>query len=319
MAQITSLSKRSFLTLNMLLLVSYNMTASESQLSVSASITKFQDLHLRALRQLDTIESILDTIGQSLASGASNLSEKKKTLIQIQLTQLHKAVSSIKDSAAVHVDQSQLCSLTLINEEITRVLLGTVNSGLVVIPQFKEENLIRRSSSEFSLDALEKSLNENQNKLTKLTQLSERIGLTKLNQIYRSMRKTYKKYHVWPIIEHTAVYTMFAHWLIFVIPKYAIEALAKKKGWTGDFGRWALKERKWLGDAPFDKKDDRIVDAHLYEVNETGHLQHANPQIFISKGNGRPPIPFDKESPDIRQRGDKNRRSSGRGGRSIHR
>ena len=92
---------------------------------------------------------------------------------------------------------------------------------------------------------------------------------------------------------------MFAHWLIFVIPKYAIEALAKKKGWTGDFGRWALKERKWLGDAPFDKKDDRIVDAHLYEVNETGHLQHANPQIFISKGNGRPPIPFDKESPDI--------------------
>jgi ATP-dependent Zn protease len=263
-----------------------------------SSISELQERQVRALKQIDLSESILDTLGQSVASGASKLSPKRKTVVQLQLKTLRKEMGTIKDAAAVHVDKQQLLGLIQLNGELIRVLTGAVNSGLEVIPNFDEAALKKRSVGDPSLKRLDLLLNKNKKRLTKLTELSEKIGLGQLNHFYRGMRKVYKKYYMWPVIEHVIVYTTFVQWLILVSPKFAIVSLAKKEGWAGDAARRAYGIRKYLGDTAFPTEDERTQAGVLVKI-EDGHLVAVTkPHVYLDKGNGRPAAAFDANSPD---------------------
>lgn len=209
------------------------------------------DLQDRQLKQFDLSESILDTIGQSVASGACKLSREKKSMVQLQLTTLRKAISSIKDASAVHINEKQLATLVNFNAELTRVLTGAVNSGLEVIPSFNEGALVNRSLENPSLAKIDQLLQTNQTNLEKLTQLSEKIGLNKLNKFYRDARRIYQKYYVWPIIEHTLVYTAFVHWAVFVSSSWKLEEMEDKGGLFGAIGKWASAKKKAMGSPSF--------------------------------------------------------------------
>lgn len=263
------------------------------------SVSQLQERQVRALKQIDLSESILDTLGQSIASGASKLSSKKKTEVQFKLQTLRKEMSIIKDASAVHINKKQLFGLINLNAELIRVLTGAVNSGLEIVPNFDEAKLKKRSAEEPSLTKIDLLLNRNQKKLTALTQLSEQVGLNQLNHIYRTTRKLYKKYYIWPIIEHITVYTFFLNWVIMVTGKDIWEELAKRDGFLGKMGHYAYEQRCWLGGTSGIKNTHLGSEYRVAYMDKEGFLSNASKHdlpIAIKKNADSDPEPLNIDS-----------------------
>lgn len=230
---------------------------------------QLQDKSVLALKQIDVCESIIDTFGQFLANVTSKLSEKKKTEISFQLQSLRKQMGIIKDAYAIHIDAHQLVGLINLTNEVARVLTAAVNSGLEVIPEFDEKVLVNKTTETISLEEIDKLLKRNEKRLQKLTELSEKVGLTNLNRMYRSMRKVYKKYYVWPIIERALVYTAFINWAVYITPGNVFEDMTKKeKGpWRKWFGKWGKEKQASLGKTGFLKTENSSKEHYLSEMD----------------------------------------------------
>lgn len=229
-----------------------------------------QDRSVRALKQIDVCESILDTLGQSLASGASKLPETKKREVRLSLQLLRKDMSIIKDAAAIHIDEHQLLGLAKLVQEAARVLTAAVNSGLEVVPALDEKVLATKTTEAVTLGEIDTLLIHNDKRLQKLTDLSEKIGLTELNKVYRSARKVYKKYYVWPLVERLVVYTTFVHWAIFVSSDWKLEELEDKGGLFKPFGIIIRNLKAKLGSPIHPIEKSLAVDGYLTVEKEDG-------------------------------------------------
>lgn len=243
---------------------------------VTISREQLQDLSVRALKQIDICESIIDTFGQFLANIKGKLSDEKKTEISYNLQNLRKQMGIIKDAYAIHIDANQLIGLVNLTGEVARVLTAGVNSGLEVIPEFNEKVLATKAADNTSLQEIEKLLLANDKRLQKLGDLSEKVGLTNLNRMYRTARKVYKKYYVWPIIERTIVYTAFVHWAVFVTSEWKLEQLEKTGGILSPVGTIVKNIKKWIGSPIHPIKKNVQLDGHLVvRDHETGKMRFA--------------------------------------------
>lgn len=240
------------------------------------SLKQLQDRSVRALKQIDVCESILDTLGQGLASGASKLPENKKIEVKLNLQLLRKNMSIIKDAYAIHIDEHQLIGLVNLTNEAVRVLTAAVNSGLEVVPALNDEVLAAKTTAVITLKKIDSLLTHNDKQLKKLAELSEKVGLTKLNKMYRSARKAYKKYYVWPIIERTIVYTAFVHWAVFATSEWKLEELEKTGGVLSPLGTLVRNIKGWIGSPIHPTKKDIGLSANLVvEDPNTGEMRFA--------------------------------------------
>jgi SpoVK/Ycf46/Vps4 family AAA+-type ATPase len=261
----------------------------------TSAITReqLQDRVVHALKQMDICESIIDTLGQSLASGVSKLTQKRKAQTRVLLQSLRKTMSLIKDSAAVHINEQELIVVANLTKEVVRVLTAAVNSGLEVVPEFKV--LETKKIESITLAHIDTILIHNDKQLKMLTDLSEKVGLTRLNKIYRGTRKVYKKYHVWPLIEHTIVYTAFLHWAAFVTSDWKLEELEETGGLFSPVGALVRSIKKWTGSPIHSSKKDLGLEGVLVVEDEYG-LRYATdedlPKYILTKdaaGNTKTP------------------------------
>lgn len=234
----------------------------------SISRQQLQDRSVRVLKQIDVCESILDTLGQSLASGASKLAEEKKAEVRLNLQLLRKEMSIIKDAAAIHINEHQLMGLAHLVQEATRILTAAVHSGLEVIPALDNKIFTTKATDTITLKEIDTLINLNEKRLNKLTELSEKVGLTELNKAYRSARKAYKKYYVWPIIERMIVYYGFINWAIFVTPTYTMKDMQNPENpWRNWLGTAGEARQSRLGKKPFKKTQNISHERYGVEAN----------------------------------------------------
>ncbi len=186
-----------------------------------------QDVHSVILKSLDGLESILDSIGQSLASGASRLSAQQKKVIQEGLYATREQIELMKQSTAQHVSLQSLCFLTVFVNETIRTLQQTIDNKLLTFAPLDENNF-NKSLSRFNanpLVQLDGLIKENEVALEKLNKDVDVIGLTKTNQIYRKVRSFAKKYSLYDVTEHAVVYSAFIAWCAYITPLEVVEEL----------------------------------------------------------------------------------------------
>ncbi len=195
--------------------------------STPASGSLIQQKQLEALSQIDAIESIFDTIGQSLASGASNIPAKRKALTRKKLSNLRSEdIDKIKRFASVHVTQDQLYQLALFNQEVINVLEKAVKTNLRSIPPFDFAEIQKKyqaTGKDVTVDKISSVLRNNGLRLVKLERDSQKIGLSGMNAFYRDIRKFNKDWHVGFWMEHAAVYSAFVVWYLYVTSGSKVE------------------------------------------------------------------------------------------------
>lgn len=187
-----------------------------------------QDIYTIVLKHLDTLESILDSIGQSLASGASRLTTDQKKVIQDALQATRTQIELIKQATTQHVDLQALCLLTAFVSEMINTLQNSVNNKLLTFAAPNEENLQKQliRLSTHTLATLDALLQENELSLIKLNKDVDSIGLSTTNQAYRKLRSFAKKYSLYDVTEHAVVYSAFLAWCAYITPQRIIDDLA---------------------------------------------------------------------------------------------
>lgn len=193
----------------------------------SLSPQDIQDIYSVILKHFDTLESILDSIGQALASGASRLDANQKKVIQEALYSTRSQIEIIKQVTLQHVDVQSLYLLAAFVNEVTHTLQYSVDSKLLTFLPATEEGMqknLQRLNTQ-TLNGLNQLLQENETSLKKLTKDVDVIGLTKTNLVYRKVRSLAKKYSLYDTAEHAVVYTAFLAWCAWNTSEAAIEEL----------------------------------------------------------------------------------------------
>jgi ATP-dependent Zn protease len=182
--------------------------------------TLIQQKQLEALAQIDHIESIFDTIGQTLASGASNIPTQRKARTRHKLNLLRRDdIDKIKRFTSVHVTPEQLYQLALFNSEVISILEKAVATNLKTIPTFDFAGIQKKylaTEKNITPEKINSVLKKNSMRLIKLDKDSQKIGLSGINAVYRGVRKFNKDWHVTYWAEHAAVYSLFTMWYIYV-------------------------------------------------------------------------------------------------------
>ncbi|MFT6765269.1 MAG: ATP-dependent Zn protease [Alteromonas naphthalenivorans] len=278
-----------FLTLTMLINTPLSAEARPTKTS-EITLSQLQDRSILALKQMDVCAAVIETAAQNVTNGgASNLDQKKKTQVRLQFQLLRKEMNLIKDAAAIHINEQQLVALTYLTNEVIRVLTAAINSGLEVVPELNIEILTKKSTEKPTLAQIDRILVHNEKRLKELTDLSEKIGLTQLNKMYRGARKMYRKYYVWPIVEHTLVYTAFIHWSVFVTPRWAVTNMKNATDdtitqWLGEsFGSM----QKWMGKPPSKAQQNHSQVQYLVDVDKNAISFKAAPELRIDNAQVR--------------------------------
>lgn len=182
--------------------------------------TLIQQKQSEALNQIDHIESIFDTIGQTLASGASNIPAPRKARTRHKLNLLRRDdIDKIKRFTSVHVTPEQLYQLALFNSEVISILEKAVATNLKTIPTFDFAGIQKKylaTEKNITLEKISAVLKKNSMRLIQLDKDSQKIGLSGINSLYRGVRKFNKDWHVTYWAEHAAVYSLFTLWYIYV-------------------------------------------------------------------------------------------------------
>ncbi len=200
--------------------------------------------------QVDVLNMLIDTIGQNMASGASNLSKERKLPIQHAFNTIRAAMDDIKRFAAIHVDPKQEYYLAEYISEMINFFDKLLKSNLKIVPYFDMEAISQKAlpSEDMIAQKTEAILKSNDKRLVALIKDSESIGLSWFNKTYRGARKFYKDYYVGSIIEHTAVYSALFVWYMYVTSKGSLEELMhiekEKRGW---FANFLLKAKGYTG------------------------------------------------------------------------
>lgn len=235
-----------FLTLSMLLATSSSLYSKKEQpVTIGISLTEaqsqpkpntlqdtlspqaIQDIYSIILKTFDTLESTIDSIGQSLASGASKLTSQQKETVQKSLYGIRAELEAIKQATAQHTDLQALCILASVTHEIIYNLQEAVDNQLLQFPARTQERLHKQLAllQKNTLPNLGKLLQENDYALIKLNKDVDVIGLTKTNQIYRKIRTLSKKYMLYDVAEHIIVYTAFVAWCAHITSEITINGL----------------------------------------------------------------------------------------------
>ncbi len=187
---------------------------------VHTNSSLIQQKQQEALAQIDHIESIFDTIGQTLASGASNIPAQRKARTRSKLNLLRRDdIDKIKRFTSVHVTPEQLYQLALFNSEVIAILEKTVATDLKTIPTFDFAGIQKKyfaAEKNITVEKINAVLQKNSVRLIKLDKASQKIGLSGINAVYRGVRKFNKDWSITFWAEHAAVYSAFVVWYLYV-------------------------------------------------------------------------------------------------------
>jgi|GEM_PF-3415566 len=272
--------------------------AKTQALPVHVGNSLLQQKQLEALAQIDAIESVFDTIGQSLATGSSNISTKRKAITRKKLSSLRSSdIDRIKRFAAVHVTPEQLYQLALFNQEVINILEQAVKTNLRVIPAFDFEGIQKKYQTgvqEFSLDKVSSVLRNNSLRLVRLERESQKIGLSRLNIAYRGVRKFNKDWSVGFVLEHAAVYTAFLYWWLYVT---SVQSL--REGLPFGEAIAAFKEAH-VGSSPKGSQVTAERSANIIDAVEKNDPTDKNKITrFILEGKLQPGAPLHEQLWDI--------------------
>ena len=188
--------------------------------SIHTNNSLIQQKQQEALAQIDSIESIFDTIGQTLASGASNIPKGRKARTRSKLNLLRRDdIDKIKRFTSVHVTPEQLYQLALFNSEVISILEKAVATDLKTIPTFDFAGIQKKyfaAEKNITPEKITAVLQKNSVRLIRLDKASQKIGLSGLNAVYRGVRKFNKDWSVSFWAEHAAVYSAFIVWYLYV-------------------------------------------------------------------------------------------------------
>ena len=215
--------------------------------SIHTNNSLIQQKQQEALAQIDHIESIFDTIGQTLASGASNIPTQRKARTRSKLNLLRRDdIDKIKRFASVHVTPEQLYQLALFNSEVIAILEKSVETDLKTIPTFDFAGIQKKyfaAEKNITVEKITTILQKNSVRLIRLDKASQKIGLSGLNSVYRGVRKFNKDWAVTYWAEHAAVYSALGVWYIYVTSSSKLDEfwllspvrsyVDKLKGFTG--------------------------------------------------------------------------------------
>jgi len=213
-------------------------------ISVHTSNSLIQQKQQEALAQIDTIEFIFNTIGQTLASGASNIPAQRKARTRSKLNLLLRDdIDKIKRFTSVHVTPEQLYQLALFNSEVIAILEKAVATNLRTIPTFDFAGIQKRFAEEknITIEKISTVLQQNNVRLIQLDKASQKIGLSGMNSVYRGIRKFNKDWHVGFWLEHAAVYSLFVGWWLYVTSNSKIQDV---------FGTWLDGLKNFAGSTP---------------------------------------------------------------------
>ncbi len=199
----------------------------DTPISAHSNSSLIQQKQQEALVQIDQIESIFNTIGQTLASGASNIPTQRKARTRSKLSLLQRDdIDKIKRLASGHVTPEQLYQLVLFNSEVIAILEKAVATDLKTIPAFDSagvHNKYAAAEKNITVEKINAVLQQNSVRLIKLDQASQKIGLSGINSVYRGIRKFNKDWSVGFWLEHAAVYSAFAVWYLYVTGGVGLE------------------------------------------------------------------------------------------------
>ncbi len=251
--------------------------------SIHSDTSFIQQKQQEALSQIDLIESIFDTIGQTLASGASNIPAQLKAQTRIKLNLLRREdIDKVKNYSSMNVTTpEQLYQLALFNSEVIAILEQAVATDLKIIPSFDFVGIQKRyleATQDITPEKISAVLKENSIRLIKLDKASQKIGLSAINGIYRGIRKFNKDWSVTYWAEHAAVYSAFVIWYTYVTSEgkgaklpYPLSSLF---GWV----------KPWTAGMPSKNTMSVEKNATFYETvrkeGETDSITPAGPSIF---------------------------------------
>lgn len=249
-----------------------------------------QELHTRTLGQLDTLEAIIDSTGQALSSGAVQLNAEEKQQAVVTLTALRIKIRTVKNLSTQHADLRQIALLQTLIEQASILLNGMIASGGITHPSVDMQLLEESVKTPVDLTSIQAKIIANEKSLQILMDLSEKIGLTKLNLWYRSLRTAYHKYYVWPVVERIIVYTTFVHWSIFVSSDWKLEELEDTTVFFRIFSKiakWARGKKKELGSPAFPTEG---------QLKHTGYAVLPTGETVTIDGEELPQYKYAKES-----------------------
>ncbi len=249
--------------------------------SVHTNNSLIQQKQLEALAQIDHIESIFDTIGQTIASGASNIPAKRKTTTRSKLNLLRRDdIDKIKRFASVHVTAEQLYQLALFNSEVIAILEKAVETDLKTIPAFDFAGIQAKyfaAEKSITPDKINALLQKNSIRLIKLDKASQKIGLSGINAVYRGVRKFNKDWSVSFWAERAAVYSAFVVWYLYVTGSSKLEEFPV-------FGPLGKKIKKFkedsIGSQPSSSEQTSEAPANLGYLEK---VKNANGEVIETK------------------------------------
>jgi len=146
--------------------------------SIHTNNSLIQQKQQEALAQIDHIESIFDTIGQTLASGASNIPAQRKDRTRSKLNLLRRDdIDKIKRFTSVHVTPEQLYQLALFNSEVITILEKAVETDLKTIPTFDFAGIQKKyfaAEKNITVEKINAVLQKNSVRLIKLDKASQK-------------------------------------------------------------------------------------------------------------------------------------------------
>jgi cell division protease FtsH len=235
--------------------------------SVHTHNSLIQQKQQEALAQIDHIESIFDTIGQTLASGASNIPAQRKARTRSKLNLLRRDdIDKIKRFASVHVTPEQLYQLALFNSEVINILEKAVATDLKTIPTFDFAGIQKKylaTEKNITPEKISAVLQRNSLRLIKLDKESQKIGLSGINSVYRGVRKFNKDWSVTFWMEHAAVYSAFIAWWIYVTSDSKLSELPFCSSLTEKIREW---KKSYIGSTPSQSQNGVEGNANIVEI-----------------------------------------------------
>ena len=173
----------------------------------------------KQLRQLDTVNGILQYLGQALNKGVLKLDNTQQQHVRAWITDHQKILHKLTQTVTYPLHESQISALALSVKLLIMHVKRTVDHKFKILDKFTlDTTLITRARSAVKLDTIEGITQNNDQQLTTLKINAEKVGLTRINTIARTVDKFNDKWRITNKLSYAPMAVLTGAAAVHVLP-----------------------------------------------------------------------------------------------------